>query len=276
MPTRRQFLGAAIAAPVSAGLYAWRIEPGWLEIVTRDLPIRSLPTDLTGRTPVQMSDLHIGAVVDDEYVAGVFRRVAALEPDIVVLTGDYITYRGLDGFSQLERVLESLPHGRLATVGILGNHDYGRRWADAEVAARVVNALCNAGVTVLRNQAVAVAGLTIVGLDDLWARAMNLSPLRALDPTRPALVLLHNPDGVDSIGWGDYRGWILAGHTHGGQCKPPLLPPPMLPVANRRYAAGAIELGDARRLYVNRGIGHTLRVRFNCRPEVTVFRMVAE
>lgn len=79
---------------------------------------------------------------------------------------------------------------------------------------------------------------------------------------------------ADRPAWGDYRGWILAGHTHGGQCKPPFLPPPLLPVKNRRYTAGAFALSRGRRMYINRGVGHLLRVRFNARPEVTVFRLM--
>jgi uncharacterized protein len=275
MTTRRQFLGAAFAAPAGAGLYTWRMEPVWLEVVSRELPIRGLPAALVGRTLIQLSDLHVGPVVDDRYLAQVFQRVTALAPDIVALTGDFITYKGLRGFSQLRRVLETVPHGRLATVAVLGNHDYGRRWAEREVSASVVEALHQAGVTVLRNESVDVLGLTVVGLDDLWAQRLAMAPIRAIDPLRPALVLLHNPDAVDLDGWTEYRGWILAGHTHGGQCKPPFLPPPLLPVTNRRYVAGEIELAGGRRLYVNRGVGHTLRVRFNCRPEVTVFRLVA-
>jgi len=275
MPTRRQLLGAAIAAPIAAGLYTWRVEPVWLEEVVRELPIRGLPAGLTGRTLVQLSDLHIGAVVDDRYLARVFGRISALEPDLVVLTGDFITYHGPEGWDQLDRVLDDLPHGRLGTVAILGNHDYGRRWAQLDVADRVVTALDRAGATVLRNQTTVIAGLTVVGLDDLWAQQIDLGLLRTVDSAGPHLVLLHNPDAVDLGGWGDYRGWILAGHTHGGQCKPPLLAPPLLPVRNRRYAAGPIELGADRHLYVNRGVGHTLRVRFNCRPEATVFRLAA-
>ena len=87
------------------------------------------------------------------------------------------------------------------------------------------------------------------------------------------LVLSHNPDTCDLPGWGGYQGWILAGHTHGGQCKPPFLPPPLLPVRNRRYTAGEFALTDGRKLYINRGVGHLLRVRFNVRPEVTVFTL---
>jgi hypothetical protein len=97
--------------------------------------------------------------------------------------------------------------------------------------------------------------------------------LAALERQRPALALSHNPDTVDLTGWNRFEGWILAGHTHGGQCKPPFLPPPLLPVVNRRYTAGAFDLPGNRRLYISRGVGHLLQVRFNVRPEVTRFEL---
>ena len=80
-----------------------------------------------------------------------------------------------------------------------------------------------------------------------------------LDMKRAAIALSHNPDTVDLPVWGDYEGWILAGHTHGGQCKPPFLPPPVLPVRNRRYTAGEFQLAGNRQLYISRGVGHTCR-----------------
>ena len=90
---------------------------------------------------------------------------------------------------------------------------------------------------------------------------------------RPAVVLCHNPDACDLPGWRDFQGWVLSGHTHGGQCRPPFLPPPLLPVKNPRYTAGTIALGEHRTLYINRGLGHLLKVRFNARPEVTIFTL---
>jgi predicted MPP superfamily phosphohydrolase len=119
-----------------------------------------------------------------------------------------------------------------------------------------------------------VAGLDLVGLDDWWARQFH--PETALgyrDPQKPAIVLSHNPDTADEPGWLGYRGWILCGHTHGGQCKPPFLPPPLIPVRNKRYTSGEIEVARGRRLYIGRGVGHTAMVRFNVRPEVTVFEL---
>ncbi len=134
--------------------------------------------------------------------------------------------------------------------------------------------LADCGIRVLRNEVVDVGGLDIVGLDDLWAK--RFQPAAALayrDAAKPALVLSHNPDTADAPGWLGYEGWILSGHTHGGQCKPPFLPPPLLPVRNRRYTSGEIDAPGGRRLYISRGVGHTLMVRFNVRPEVTVFTL---
>jgi uncharacterized protein len=277
MITRRHFLRAALAAGacgLGLGLYAWQIEPHWLQMVTRPLPIRKLPAALQGQRLVQLSDIHAGSRVADSYILETFRRVRELAPDIVVYTGDLISYDA-DIFSRAERVYADLPRGRLATVGILGNHDYGPGWSHPEVAARLASQFRALGVQILRNEVTEVAGLQIAGLDDLWANQFDVARgLAALDHSRPAIVLSHNPDTVDRPGWNDYRGWILSGHTHGGQCRPPFLPPPLLPVQNLRYTAGAFALSGERRLYISRGVGHLLQARFNVRPEVTLFTMV--
>jgi predicted MPP superfamily phosphohydrolase len=94
-----------------------------------------------------------------------------------------------------------------------------------------------------------------------------------MDLQRPSLALVHNPDTADRPVWGNYKGWILCGHTHGGQCKPPFLPPPLLPVSNRLYQAGEYALAGGRRMYINRGLGHLLQARFHVRPEVTIFSL---
>ncbi len=245
-------------------------------VVERDLPIASLPMALDGARLMQFSDLHVGPDVDDDYLVDAFSRAAAYRPDIVVVTGDFITYRRARGeaqFNQLRDVLAHLPNGRFATVGILGNHDYGRGWREPIVAARVVNEAERAGVRVVRNEVATVQGLDIIGVDELWAGRANPSTALGHRASDAAIVLCHNPDALDKLSWNGYRGWVLAGHTHGGQCKPPFLPPPMLPVRNRRYTAGEIPLADGRRLYINRALGHLLRVRFNVRPEITVFTL---
>jgi uncharacterized protein len=277
---RRKFLQRAAGSVVGAGAacvaYAIGVEPHWLEIVHRDLPIEHLPAELDGATLAQLSDLHIGPRVSDDYIIRTFDRVRELRPDIVVVTGDFLTYReslGAAQFDQLRSVLSHLPRGSLATLGILGNHDYGRGWSEPAVAAKVAAETERAGVRLLRNETQTIGGLDIIGVDDLWARRADaITALRARSGTA-GLVLVHNPDAADQLSWGDYRGWMLAGHTHGGQCKPPFLPPPLIPVQNRRYVAGAVSVDANRSLYISRGVGHLIRARFNVRPEITMFTL---
>ncbi|HBL25439.1 MAG TPA: phosphoesterase [Acidobacteria bacterium] len=276
---RRDFLRLSATAGIGAlglGLYTFEIEPHWVTVVERDLPVSGLPPGLDGTRAVQISDLHVGPKVSDDYLVDCLNKVAALQPDLLVFTGDFLTYshpRGDAQFGQLRDVLAHFPQGRLATLGILGNHDYGRAWSEPAVAEKVTAVAERAGVRVLRNACATVAGLDVVGVDDLWSGAAN--PQRALAGRSgaAALVLCHNPDTLDERPWAGYQGWILAGHTHGGQCKPPFLPAPLLPVKNRRYAQGEIPLADGRRLYINRGLGHLLQVRFNARPEITCFTL---
>jgi predicted MPP superfamily phosphohydrolase len=211
--------------------------------------------------------------VNVAYVLDTFKRVALLNPDIVVITGDLIGLIG-DVFTTLPDIYRQLPSGRLATLATLGNHDYGRFWRETDVAARLADTLAPLGIEVLRNELYECEGLQFVGLDDLWAKQFKpRAALAAVDRSRAAIALSHNPDTVDLPVWNGFEGWILSGHTHGGQCRPPFLPPPILPVRNRRYTAGEFTLSGNRRLYINRGLGHTIPMRFNVRPEVTVFEL---
>jgi predicted MPP superfamily phosphohydrolase len=279
MLTRRQVLVTAgsAAAVSAAGLaaygYAVYIEPHWVETVHRSLPVTALPPDLEGRTFVQLSDIHVGHRVDDGYLLSVFDHVRSLDPDIVVITGDFISHHR-DIVDQAARVYPHLPRGRLATAGIFGNHDYGRRSADHDLATALQDIVDQAGLTILQNQDLDVEGLRIIGLDDRWGPFFDPAPIMAtVNAGEPVVVLSHNPDTADLPFWGAFDGWILAGHTHGGQCRAPFLPPPLLPVMNKRYVAGAYALAGNRSLYINRGVGHLLQARFNVRPEVTVFSL---
>jgi predicted MPP superfamily phosphohydrolase len=111
-------------------------------------------------------------------------------------------------------------------------------------------------------------------MEELWSHLFQpTETLEGYDPERAAIVLSHNPDSVDRPGWGNYKGWILCGHTHGGQVKLPFIRPPYLPIENPRYVAGEFDLGDGRRMYINRGLGYTRRIRFNVRPEITSFAL---
>ncbi|MDH3665200.1 MAG: metallophosphoesterase [Alphaproteobacteria bacterium] len=279
MASRRQVLmtaagfAAASALGVGTGYYTFYIEPHWVEEVHLKMPVKNLPPDLKGRTLVQLSDIHVGRKVDDDYVLKVFDRVRALNPDIVTITGDFVSHhrRIVDQAAQIYR---HMPQGRLATVGILGNHDYGSYSADVGLGHLLHGIFDDAGMTVLKNQAIDIHGLQLIGLDDRWGPFFDPAPVMAtVEAGAPTIVLSHNPDTADMPFWGAFDGWILAGHTHGGQCKPPFFRPPLLPVYNKSYVAGSYDLSGDRTLYINRGIGHLIQARFNVRPEITVFSL---
>lgn len=258
----------------TAGLYAWKIEPYWLEFVERQLPVSDLPAPLMGKTLVQISDIHVGNRFDHQFLIDSFERAKVFQPQIVVYTGDYVSWEGPEQLAQLREVMAHAVHGSLGTVAILGNHDYGNKWREPAVADAITAVLEEAGITVLRNDATKISGLNVIGIDE-WL-GTNFAPEIALSHYQPGaanLVLCHNPDVCDLPVWGEYRGWILAGHTHGGQCKPPFMAPPIRSTKNPNYTEGAFDLGHDRQLYINRALGSSYPVRFNVRPEITVFEL---
>lgn len=273
--SRRKFLlGSTAALTVGVLGYTWRIEPHWIEVVERPLPIRHLPTALVGKRLVQISDIHCGSIVDPLYLCKALQRLEELSPEGIVITGDLMTYDGPNRMASTARLLRHLPQTPFGTAIILGNHDYGHYWRSIAVADELTNRLQDDGHVVLRNEATNFGDIHIVGVDDLWSTRFDPVPaLQSLPADQPSLVLCHNPDAADRDVWCGYRGWILCGHTHGGQCRPPFLTPPVLPVINKRYIAGEIELSDGRRMYINRGLGYLHRVRFNARPEITVHQL---
>lgn len=279
MLTRRNFIRATLAASFTAAattLYTWKIEPHWLEVVQRPMAVRHLPAELVGKTVMQISDLHIGARVDSHYLIDSLQQAQALAPDFVFYTGDFVSYDSERQYEQLEQVMRYAAHGRLGTAAVLGNHDYAHGWSNNAVATEISRRLGLLGIPVLRNETRELSGLQVMGIDDYWST--NFRPEVAIamtDFSRPTIALCHNPDAVDWPVWGAFDGWILAGHTHGGQCKPPFLPPPILPVQNSRYTAGVFEVGGGRTLYINRGLGYLMPVRFNVRPEITLFTLTA-
>jgi uncharacterized protein len=282
MLSRRRFLSTgtrALAGAAVAGVYSIRLEPFWLDVTLHRMPLHGLPPALHGATLVQLSDIHVGGWMDDRYVARVLERARRMEPDLVVYTGDQVTQRlGGDPLGRLERVMRHVARGRLGTFGVLGNHDGGRGYVNTPFeparAAMVAGILEAAGVTMLRNASVEVEGLAIAGTEDLWSGHFDLpQALTGVRAGQPLVTLTHNPDAADKDGWGDRRGWILAGHTHGGQVRIPFLPPPVLNVSNRRYASGTIHLKGGRTLHVSRGVGFVTPLRFGARPELAVFQL---
>jgi predicted MPP superfamily phosphohydrolase len=277
--TRRRLLaglGVTIFTPTAMGGYARFIEPHWLQVVHMDMPLRGVPAAWDGRRIAHITDLHVGNLVDDDYLRAAIGRINDLHADMVVITGDVIDV-GKGGTPAMGRdVLRDLAIPEHGVWVVLGNHDYGRGWREKRIADALAGELRGLGFHVLRNDLVDVNGLQLVGVDDLYSgQADREKALAGFDAMRDGLALVHNPDEVDQPAWKSFTGWILAGHTHGGQVRVPLLGPLILPIENRRFAAGLVDLATHRRLYVNCGVGYLRKVRFCVRPEVAVFTVRA-
>jgi uncharacterized protein len=268
-------LGGAVVGGVGLAGYTRFVEPHWIEVVRRPMPLANLPDELIGKTLVQISDLHIGPIVSDDFIRGGLELVSQLEPDILVITGDFVTWRGSKQIGQTVNLLKDLQPARLATVAITGNHDFGGSpWSDVSVADRLADRMTGLNIRMLRNDSIDVGGLRLIGVDDYWSPDFNLQKaLSSGNSHDPTVALCHNPDAAIVEDWGDFRGWILSGHTHGGQVRAPFCRASILPIRNTQYAAGQFDLNDGRTLYVNRALGYSRPVRFNVRPEITVFEL---
>lgn len=269
--SRRDFLGySGLTAGALLAARAWYWEPRDVRIEELVLPVAKLPPGRELRI-VQLSDLHL------HRLTGYFQKVAALanelQPDLLLLTGDYLEQaRNLKGVRQFFDLLRSR-HGSYA---VQGNWEY---WARLE-GENLRRQLARAGVSLLINERVDLdiqdTPISILGLD-YPSTADNLTALQQhIDPRRVNLLLSHVP-AFDHEALGSAVDLILCGHTHGGQVRLPLCPPFYLPRFSGHYYAGLFRVGPAATpLYVTRGIGTSvLPVRFLCPPEITLLRLVA-
>jgi len=215
-----------------------------------------LPNWTAGARPVRavlLSDIHIGtAAMGPERLNRIVDRINALEPDVVLIAGDFIFGHGADNAARLGPAMVaplSRLRAQLGTIAVLGNHDH---WTGA---AAVRDQLARAHVTVLDNQAIARGPLAIGGVGDDFTGRANLpatvAALRRLPGAR--LVLTHSPDIAPDLP--DDVTLLLAGHTHCGQVVLPLLG--ALSDVSRygaRYRCG-IRREGARTVIVTAGLG---------------------
>jgi uncharacterized protein len=262
-------VGCALVFLVS--IYAHKLEPLWFEVNHIDITLPKLDRAFNGYRIVQISDLHAGDGIDRSQLEKVVAAVNAEQPDLIVITGDHITRIPKQHLELLDTLNKLQP--RDLTISILGNHDV---FNDTE---QVRQAIRTNGITLLENNIYtlkrASSTLHIAGVGDVFAKQDKLDQILAqLPATGAAIMLAHEPDFADKTAATGRFGLQLSGHSHGGQIRVPFFAG-YVPILAEKYPLGRYQVGQMIQ-YTNRGIGLVkLYARFNCRPEISVFNLVA-
>src|SRR4051794_29296336 len=106
--SRRRSLALVGSLVGGTFLYTWRVEPHWFHVVRRDLPIAGLPKALRGRLMVQISDLHVGPIVDKDYLIRAMKYVSGLGQDLTVITGDFMSCEASERVDDVAEVIGHL------------------------------------------------------------------------------------------------------------------------------------------------------------------------
>jgi hypothetical protein len=276
--TRRNFLIGTGATAAGFALYAGEIARHEIDIVQRPIAIANLPTAFHGYRIVQISDIHLDEYTEPYFLERIVHQVNGLAPDLVLLTGDFITHGSLTfiaGRHAVHRCAEILTTLTAPLrYAILGNHDV------AFNAPLVIQALTTHGTPVLINQYLPIerngARFWLCGVDDPGTSHPDLDLTIPEKPDGPVLLMAHEPDYADDVAAhprGPLVDLMLAGHSHGGQVRLPFLGALILPPMGEKYPEGLYRLKQMQ-LYVNRGIGTVgLPFRLNCPPEITVITL---
>lgn len=213
---------------------------------------------------VQLTDLHITEALPGDYYARIEREIAASDPDLLVMTGDYLS--AASRFPLLERWLQALPRARYGNYAVLGNHEY---WVDP---ARATDVLTRAGVVVLSGKCTLVpipgsSGIRLCGTDAPWGPGLTAATVAAGAPgDSPLFVLAHTHENMDKVRPLGAR-VLFTGHTHGGQMRLPLIGAIIIP-SGRRYDVGHFVV-DGLHLWVSAGVGaDEPPLRIYCPPEL--------
>jgi predicted MPP superfamily phosphohydrolase len=270
----------AIAAAGAGVTGAWGFSESNHPQVTRlEIPLARLPRAFDGFTIAQLSDFHYEHRFSVRPIRKAVEIVNGLHPDLIVLTGDFVTVpvvvegnvrRFAEAAEPCARILQDLraPMGRFA---ILGNHDAGSD------PARVTRALRDHGLPVLMNRSVPLQRgkdrIWLAGIDDVLEGRSDIAlALQNIPSAELTILLAHEPDFADEVSVTPVD-LQLSGHSHGGQVWLPGIGAPWLPPLGRRYPRGLYRIRNLT-LYTNFGLG-TIRmpVRINCPPEITLITL---
>ncbi len=259
---------------IGGTLYASQVETGWMDINYLRLALPRLDPAFNGYRLVQISDLHVDQWTSVERLESIVENVNRQHPDLVAITGDFITHNPDMYAGELTDMLRAIK-SKDGVYAILGNHDHtSKPQAVHEIIQRSgLQDATNCVYTLKRG----TAGLHIAGVDDYMRHKDRLDlVLQQLPETGAAILLAHEPDFADISAPTGRFDLQLSGHSHGGQIRLPFLGTIFLPKDAKKYPSGMYRLGNMI-LYTNRGLGAVhLHLRYHSRPEIIVFSLHSE
>lgn len=276
--TRRRFLCGAGLAAAGMAFYSAEIARHEISVLTHTIPIRNLPPAFQGFRIVQVSDIHYDEYTEPYFVHHIIDHVNALAPDLVTLTGDYISFTPMPRdyvLGAMHRCAAAL--SRIACTqryAVMGNHD---SFLGAPTIAPILAAV---DIPLLVNQHAPIERsgerLWLAGVHDPVTHVPDLDATIPARPDAPVILMSHGPDYADTVAAhprGPFVDLMLSGHSHGGQVRFPIVGALHTPVGGQKYVEGLFHIGGMQ-LYVNRGIGTVgLPIRLNCPPEITLFTL---
>lgn len=260
------------------------IEPYRVLVRRHDVNFDDLAPELDGLRIAHLSDLHCSAITSSALLARFIDACNAQRPDVVLMTGDYVSRRDSYSLVTLARlwakpVMEyawpmAREVGRLqapdGVYAVPGNHDYSEGYS-----GYIDDLLHEQGVVTLVNRSTLLRGLLpLIGLDDLRAgRPQIEAAFQGVDAARPQVVLSHNPRLIEAVS--DRNCLMLAGHTHAGQVHLPFTKFRRRPrdMRGSELFQGWYRRGQAR-LYISAGLGSVnFPIRFRCPPEIAIITL---
>jgi len=255
--------------------WGFLIEPGRLVVRQQTIQIANWPTELNGLKVAVLSDIHVDKwFITERKVRTIVQRTNELQPDLIVILGDYMSGNGLVRHEVDPKVFAPILKELRAPLGVysvLGNHDW---WYDGK---KLRQHLEQNGIKVLENEVTQLnvrnRSLYLIGLADLWTRAQSIDEVVAKVPEGGSVIALtHNPDIFPKVP--QRVPLLLAGHTHGGQVRFPLIGSVVQSSDyGERYERGLV-FENNHHLFVTTGIGMSIMpVRFGVTPEIVLLTL---
>ncbi|MDP3034234.1 MAG: metallophosphoesterase [Methanobacteriaceae archaeon] len=224
---------------------------------------------------VNLSDIHLGQWITPHHLEGIVELVNQQNPDMITITGDFVSYILDEVKEPLERLLKLL-YPKDISLAVLGNHDH---WLGAD---RIRNILQNCDITDVSNDVFTLkrasadnnAVLHIAGVDSVMLGKHRLDLVMEKIPSEgPAILLAHEPDFADVSSITGRFDLQISGHSHGGQFIIPGLGTMIRGPHFIKYPLGKYQVGDMIQ-YTSRGLGtNVFWFRINCPPEITIFHL---